>query len=112
MEIINLTAHAVVTPTHRWESSGIARCQMEESQTGSLEGLPVYQVSLGQTTGLPAAEEGTAYIVSRAVAEANSRRRDLYFPHQTYRDSEGRIAGCKAFAQAVDPSGFVFPTSQ
>ncbi len=108
MKIINLTAHAVVTPTHRWESSRQTfqspRCEMEESQTGSLEGLPVYQVALGQTTGLPAAEEGTAYIVSRAVAEANSERRDLYFPHQTYRDSEGRIAGCKAFAQAVDPS--------
>lgn len=40
------------------------------------------------------------YIVSALVANAYPDRRDFLMVHKTVRDDNGRIIGCRAFAQA------------
>lgn len=49
----------------------------------------------GQVTGLPGPEEDTLLIVSQMVAEALPRRADLVFPHDSVRDEQGRVVGCR-----------------
>lgn len=51
-----------------------------------------------ETVGLPPAQDGTMYIVSKMVAEANPLRRDLLFVSKGYNTSNG-LRACEAFAQ-------------
>ena len=59
----------------------------------------VSEGSFGETTGLPDAHPGVINIVSRIVAEANPERDDLLMVHDTVRDDDGNIIGCKGFSR-------------
>lgn len=49
--------------------------------------------------GLPARQQDVLLIVSRMVAAALPQRRDLVFPYDVMRDSEGHPIGCRALGQ-------------
>lgn len=52
----------------------------------------------GAVTGLPAAEPGVRYLVSRITALAVRDRTDLVFPFAELRDEEGRVTGAEGLA--------------
>ncbi|RLE38188.1 hypothetical protein DRJ17_04705 [Candidatus Woesearchaeota archaeon] len=108
--VINLTPHEIriVGDEERViPSSGIARCGVTRERIGSIpiDGMdvPVNRSVMGEVTGLPDPAPGTAYIVSRVVAEAvkasDSIRDDIYVVDETIRDDAGRIVGCKSLAK-------------
>lgn len=107
--LINLTPHPVhllpigagkprVFPPRPREEGGPARVAEQTAPAGSLRvafdpQFSIVAVSYGEVTGLPAPDPlgGTAYVVSRMVAEACPDRGDLYFPMDVVRDEQGQI---------------------
>ena len=92
----------------RFPSEGAARAAEVRKQRGIIQvpdrdkfavGVPVYEVKMGDVTGLPEPKSATYLIVSRIVAEAAGPRSDLIIPDETVRDTAGRIIGCRTFAQ-------------
>ena len=95
-----------------------ARCEMEIELLGEfsldLRGngvhspcsgttIPVFGVE--QTKGavthnLPPPKDGTLYIVSKIVAMANPRRKDLLMVWDTVRDDSGKVIGCRGLSIA------------
>ena len=83
MKVINLTPHPVniyrdgelvVT----YEPSGtIARVGFVSNEVGSIDGVPVSVTGFGPTTDLQSQEEGTIFIVSLLVRQANPSFRPL-----------------------------------
>ncbi|MGC5388572.1 hypothetical protein ACPXCJ_29155 [Micromonospora chalcea] len=51
--------------------------------------------------GLPDARPGVLLIVARPVAEAFPERDDLLYPHDTVRDADGAVVGCRSLARPV-----------
>ena len=47
---------------------------------------------------LPEQEDGVGLIVSLAVAQEFTERKDLFVPNEIIRDEKGRILGCKSLA--------------
>lgn len=105
-KIVNLTPHDIVfvgddgnviltvTP------SGLARVQATVVATGiTIGGIPITETKFGEVEGLPEPKEGTAYVVSRMVAEAAKGREDLFIPNESVRDESGRIVGCRSLTQ-------------
>jgi hypothetical protein len=114
--LINLTGHPVtlIGPDGRvlleLDASGsVARCVEDRQEAGSVEvavgvSIPLRAVRFGAVTGLPAAENGVLYVVSRAAAEAavkTAGRDDVVYPDGPVRDSTGRVIGCWALARAI-----------
>lgn len=117
MNIINCTRHdirvqdkngkLVCFPPH-----GEYNPRVEEEYTTVSQvsvGLPLFPATeqriinvrehyFNETVGLPPAQEGTMYIVSKMVAEANPLRRDLLFVSKSYNTTNG-LRACEAFAQ-------------
>jgi|TARA_R100000084_G_C4608938_1_gene127033 hypothetical protein len=62
--------------------------------------ISVHQVTYSVAGELPPMIENHYYIVSALVANAYPDRRDFLMVHKTVRDDNGRIIGCRAFAQA------------
>lgn len=105
-KIINLTPHTInivdgegnqiqeIAP-----SGQTARCSVSREQVSTVNGIPVNRTVFGEVEGLPEPQADTIYIVSALVAQARPDRNDLYIPDDTVRDEQGRIIGCKAFAQ-------------
>ena len=79
-------------------SLGVARCDVKEvSCGGHLAGMTFVRELLGQVTGLPDPEEGTAYIVSRPVLDAvAATRRAVVGVTRFVRADAGRIKGAAA----------------
>lgn len=50
-------------------------------------------------TGVPDPRPGVLLIVARPVAEALPHRDDLVYPHDTVRDADGVIVGCRSLAR-------------
>ena len=112
MHFVNLTPHDItivqdgdVVATIP-KSGNVARCATERNVVGtiSVDGveIPMTEVVLGEVAGLPEPNEGTAYIVSLAVATRASqdgRVDDIFVPDDTVRDEDGRIIGCQALAR-------------
>lgn len=110
---VNLTPHAVTlchpdgTPFLTTPPSPVpARCAASETLVATVpagrDSVEVVRAVFGATEGLPAKEPGVLLIVSRLVAEANRDRADLVVPHDTVRDAQGRIVGCRRFATVAD----------
>jgi len=106
VKIINLTPHEVTVVGSNGDvlmkipaSGQVARCSVNRTIVGSLNGVPVARSVMGEVEGLPESSEGVYFIVSRVIAEAmKGKRDDLIIPDDSVRDAEGRIIGCKGFA--------------
>lgn len=84
------------------ESSGFVRAKQENEEAGELNGYPVSAVKYGECLDMPEPVEGTVYVVSQITAvalKAQGRTDDVYIVDQTVRNNEGRIIGCRGFAQ-------------
>jgi hypothetical protein len=109
MRIINLTPHDITIVRDGAEpltikAAGIvARAEQCREQVGTVDGIPVNHVVYGKTIGLPAPQDGVAYIVSSLTAQAvkttEPSRRDIYITDDAVRDTNGHIIGCRALAQ-------------
>lgn len=102
--LLNYTPHAInlyVDGVEKSviESSGVARCAQTNELVGDVLGIPVYQCRFGEVTGLPAPQPGTAYIVSRIVAEALKGRDDIFVPGPMVRGEDGRPVGCEGLSK-------------
>lgn len=103
--LLNYTPHAInikVDGVEKFtiESSGVARCAQTNELVGDVLGIPVYQCRFGEVTGLPAPQPGTAYIVSRIVAEAlKGTRDDIFVPGPMVRGEDGRPVGCEGLSK-------------
>lgn len=105
----NLTPHDVVLG----EGTGGFRVLAEKdsarlpdpygpSTTRTADGIDVVELPRQQElAGLPAAQPGTAFIVSRVAAAATSRD-DVLFPFDEIRDESGRVQGCRRLARFRD----------
>ena len=98
---INLTPHAVnvIDPALTVPASGtIARVEQTINQSGTLGGVPLFEVSFGEVIGLPKETSDTVFIVSGMVLEAlQGSRGDVVAPAELVRDHDGRVIGCRGF---------------
>jgi len=112
-KLVNLTPHGITVyhdngnafylPQHGYpvrlaeERQTIGTIYTTDKAYGDGYDIPVNIVRYGITNDLPEPEDGTLYIVSRPVAEANRGRNDLIVPDDIVRE-DGVIIGCRAFA--------------
>lgn len=107
MTIVNLTPH----PVHLIRDDGTtttiqpepvsARVVTTSRRVGDVDGVPIIEEHYGQVTGLPEAEPGVVYVVSRVVAAACPERRDLLVPADLVRSADGTVIGCRALARST-----------
>ena len=102
-KIVNLTPHDVTVAGVVFPASGsCARLTSRTETFGSVEvdglSIPLTRTVFGEVCGLPAAEDGTIYIVSALVA-GQCKGRDDVFPSESLRDEQGRIVGCKSLGR-------------
>ena len=57
--------------------------------------IPVSLVSYAEVEGLPAPQEGVAYVVPVMTALAAAGRDDLLVPYEQVRNQEGTVVGCR-----------------
>lgn len=106
--IVNLTPHAItlmvgeksvtIQPSGTVARASTMRAQVGEVKVDGLE-IPVNLTRFGEVTGIPEVQSDTVYIVSAIVAQATTRA-DVVMVDDAVRDSEGRIIGARALAQA------------
>lgn len=111
LSLINVTLHDVTvvaadgSPRASWPASGgfarVVEHRVAEDELPTDRGpVPVVLMTYqDKIEGLPEEVADTAYIVSRVLAAAVSRRRDLYFPLDEVRDDTGRIVGCRSLGR-------------
>jgi len=114
MAFLNLTPHAIVlNDGRRFPASGfVARVSSAFEETAEIEGVTIYRSVMGEITctgeanGLPPVTEGTFFIVSAMVLDANNRltvgrRYDLVAPStghsSTVRNEAGHIVSVGGF---------------
>jgi len=104
MPIINCTPH----PVNVYRKDGtimslpkgeiVPRLDAVEHPINEVEGVEIFTTDFGFTSNLPEEVEGTYYIVSRMVLDANPDRADLLAPGPAIRDDKGNIIGCKGLS--------------
>lgn len=106
MEIINATPHTLNIVNVKGETVSIApsgilpRVEEREIRRETLVDFELVTLSAGNVCGLPPAEAGKFYVVSRPVASALvGKRNDILVPGSFIRDEGGNIVGCKGLAQ-------------
>lgn len=104
MQFINLTPHAIVLNSgESFPASGtIARVSANMDESALPSGHRVFKQTFGEVTGIPAAEEGTTFIVSALVLAALAgSRADVVAPatghKEAMRDEAGRIVAVPGF---------------
>lgn len=103
---VNCTPHAITLLSAEGEvlftlpkGAVIPRLVQTTEAVKVVNGVPITETQFGDTTNLPAEQEGVYLIVSRLVMAANTYRHDLLVPNELVRDEEGRILGCKSLAR-------------
>jgi len=99
-KIINLTPLSIDVVLTSGEticipSSGIARCSKREIHVDTIDGIKITRVMPVETTGLPDPKDGTIYIVSREVADAERDRDDLMIPGDIEYNQYNEVIGYK-----------------
>lgn len=104
---INATPHAIVLNDGRvFPPSGVvARVSFTFDRVAEIDGVAVYRNEPGEIVGLPDFTEGTYFIVSAMVLDANNRSRnrrtDLLAPStglaSTIRNEAGHIVSVEGF---------------
>jgi hypothetical protein len=95
--LINLTPHTVVIvggPSIP-PSGEVARVSSKSVPVKEVAGVQIVQTTFGEVVGLPAAAEGTYYVVSALVRTALPSRTDLLSPGDLVRDATGNVVGCR-----------------
>jgi hypothetical protein len=73
--------------------------------------IPVVRTAAsGEVNGLPDPRPGVLLIVARPVAEALPNRDDLVFPHDTVRNENGTVIGCRALGHVGDSLVIAHPS--
>jgi hypothetical protein len=110
MTILNLTPHTLnvlnadgsvrvdVPP-----SGEVARVATSRTQTGEVNGLPLFTTTFGEVTGLPDVQEGTILVVSGLVAAHRGvrDRADVYSPGELVRGPDGQPVGCRGLTRTA-----------
>lgn len=102
-KIVNLTPHNLTIHNGEGESTTIApsgivaRVAATKSQTGCIDGIPMFKTSFGEIQDLPETQEGVIYITSLLVAQA-AKRADVFSPGELLRDEAGQPIGCLGLA--------------
>ena len=101
--LVNLTPHAITLfkvtgESVTIEASGVvARCAVNTTQVGLLDGVKVNTTSFGEVQGLPDPVEGTYYVVSAMVLTAlHGSRSDVLGVSEYVRNESGQVVGAKA----------------
>ena len=100
MKFVNLTPHTInifnsdKQPVMTVLSSGHARCSVNKTETGNIDGVQLFETTFGEVEGLPPAEDDTILIVSLLTRQALPERDDLYSPGELLRDENGQPVGC------------------
>jgi hypothetical protein len=103
-KLINLTPHtlnviAADGSTVDIQPSGdVARVSSISIIVDNFNGINVSRQSFGKVMGLPDAQDGVIYIVSRMVKDRVPDRNDVMVPGAPVRDSEGRIIGASGLS--------------
>lgn len=101
-EFINLTPHMLniiaadgstiynIAP----EGNGnIARVSSISNIVDTINGININRQTFGKVMGLPDAQDGVVYIVSRMVKDRVPGRNDVVVPGASFRDAEGNTIG-------------------
>ena len=107
MKTVNLTPHTVNilaedgTPVLSVEPAGqVARISATRQLVAiGQNGVPFYQTTYGNVSGLPDPEADTIYIVSGIVRAAMPERIDLWQPGELLRNEAGQPVGCIGLQQ-------------
>ena len=106
VEVVNLTPHAVNVCTEDGDilvsyppSGTVARCVKSEVKVGSLNGVDIMSVHMGEVYDLPEPRENTVFIVSRITASAVPERSDVLCTNGLVRDEAGNPFGCLSFSK-------------
>jgi len=103
-EFINLTPHTLnivkadgsivdIQP-----SGDIARVTSTTAIIATFKGINITVSTWGDVTGLPDAQDGIIYIVSRMVKDRVPDRPDVLVPGAPVRDAEGKIIGANGLS--------------
>ncbi|MFQ5506322.1 MAG: hypothetical protein ACE5F1_16255 [Planctomycetota bacterium] len=98
---MNLTPHPIVVGIIIPPSGQVARISCSYEEQEPVEGYRVFRPVWGEPVGLPAAQDGTYYIVSAIVKAALPERPDLLVPATGHpdarRNKEGQIISVPGF---------------
>lgn len=75
------------------------RVTFAQDLAGMAEGIIFYRWYLDEIVNLPEPKPGTYYIVSKMVAQACPKRKDLIFPGTVVRNESGDVVGCIDFSR-------------
>lgn len=96
IKIVNLCNHEVVIKDSNGKFWKLEACEGEPARVQNTFAAAFYLGTIGVSqkissvnVNLPPTTEGTMYIVSRAVADANRGRKDLMFPGPQYFTDDG-----------------------
>ena len=76
-----------------------ARAIYEQRTAGAVDGALIYRRFTEDIVNLPDPKPGTYYIVSKRLAQACPKRKDLIFPGTVVRDADGHIVGYVDFSR-------------
>ena len=76
-----------------------ARVTFVQKVDGMVDGILIYWSSPDEIVNLPEPKPGTYYIVSKMVAQACPKRKDLIFPGTVVRNESGYVVGCVDFSR-------------
>ena len=100
-KLVNLTPHEINVVIPLGDdiaippSGVVARVAVVATMVDNFCGVPIYGNSTGEVIGLPDPREGTCFIVSKMVVDADTGRADLLSPGKLIRDEKGRVIGCE-----------------
>lgn len=103
-KLINLTPHTLnltaadgstvdVPP-----SGDVARVSSTSTVIDTINGINVTTSTWGDVTGLPDAQDGIIYVVSRMVKDRVPDRPDVLVPGAPVRDANGKIIGANGLS--------------
>ena len=94
LNIIGTDGIEIVLPP----SGLVPRLSVDRVHSGEFAGVTLWRPTLSVTTALPEPVEGTIFVVSAIVAEANPSRKDLASPGEVIRNEQGQPIGCRGLS--------------
>lgn len=97
--LINLTPHVLNliaadgSITDIQPSGDVARVASSSAVVATINGINVSKQTFGDVVGLPAAQDGVVFIVSRMVKDRVADRSDVLVPGTPARDADGKVVG-------------------